>query len=280
MKIVDKQSFINFIQSTNYITIGSNAAEMAFYIILSFFPFLIFTISIIGYIPIIHLNKFVISLQNIIPNTMFIFILELINSAIENRSISLLITSFLLTLWTSSRAIKSFIRNTNKSYNVKETRNFIKIYITSLFFTIALLVLIFSSIIFLIYGQKIGYILFRIIGLNNLFITVWNIIRYIVAISTIIFMVISLYKYTPNKKLTIKETIPGAIIAAFSWVLISFIYSYYVNHYSNYEVIYGSIGGIIVLITWIYLSAYTLFIGLEVNIRLYFMRNKDKLTNQ
>lgn len=280
MKIVNKYKFINFIQSTNYITIGSNAAEMSFYIILSFFPFFIFTISIIGYIPIIHLNKFIVSLQNIIPSTMFIFIYEVITSAIENRSISFLITSFILTLWTSSRAIKSFIRNTNKSYIVKETRSFIKIFILSFLFTIALLLLIFSSIILLIYGKQIGYVLFNFIGLNNLFIYVWNIIRHIVAISTVIIMLISLYKYTPNKKLTIKETIPGSIIATFSWILISFIYSYYVNNYSNYEVVYGSIAGIIVLITWIYLSAYTLFIGLEVNKRLYFIKNKDKLKNQ
>ena len=280
MKIVYKYNISQIIDTSIYTLISTRASEMSFYLLLAFFPFLIFTINIVGYIPIIHINKSIVFLENIMPQSTVIFILELIDSAIENRSISFLIMSFYMTLWTSSRSIRAFIRNSNKSYKVKETRSFIKISITSFLFTITLLMLIFLSIIFLVYGKKIGHILFNLIGLDKVFMYIWNIVRYTVGIGSIILILISLYRYAPNKKLRIKEAMPGAVIATFSWILISSFYSYYVNNFSNYEVIYGSIAGIIVLITWIYLSSYTLFIGLEVNTRLYFKKNKNKLTNQ
>lgn len=88
---------------------------------------------------------------------------------------------------------------------------------------------------------------------------------------------INLYKYTPNKSLKIKDVIPGSIISTLVWLSISFFYSYYVNNFSNYEFIYGSIGGIIVLITWLYLSSWSILIGLEVNAQLYFKRLERKM---
>lgn len=130
--------------------------------------------------------------------------------------------------------------------------------------------------IFLVYGEKIGYFVFELIGLNNIFIKVWNVIRYSVGITTVIIMLVSLYRYTPNKKVSIRDVVPGSIVATFAWLLISFVYSVYANNFSNYEVIYGSIAGIIVLMTWLYLSSWALFIGSEVNAKLYFRRKKSK----
>ncbi len=258
----------------NYNEINSKAAEMSFYLLLSMFPFLIFTISIIVYIPTFHLNKSILTIRNILPESVFTIILSIINSAIDNKSLGFLILSFVFTLWTSSRGIRSLIRWMNKSYKVKETRSFFKVCIISFIFTISILVLIFSSIILLIYGELIGYFIFNIIGLNSIFIYIWNILRYIVGISTLIIILVNLYKYTPNKKIKTKDVIPGSIIATLVWLFISFFYSYYTNNYSNYEVVYGSIGGIIVLITWLYLSSWSILIGLEVHVRLYFRKLK------
>ena len=273
---LDKKDIIKIIKYSNFSEISSKAAEMSFYLLLSFFPFLIFTISSIVYIPVIHLKKYITLLENLMPNSAFNVISILIDSAIDNRSISFLIMSFVLTLWTSSRGIKALIRGTNKSFRVTETRSFIKISFIGFLFTIILILLIFSSMIFLVYGEKIGYFIFKLIGLNNIFIKVWNIIRYSVGITTVIIILVSLYKYTPNKKVSIREVVPGSIVATFAWLLISFVYSLYANNFSNYEVIYGSIAGIIVLMTWLYLSSWALFIGSEVNAKLYFRRKKSR----
>ena len=276
MKKLNVEYIRYFFRKFNYSEINSKAAEMSFYLLLSIFPFLIFTISIIVYIPTFHLNKSILIIKNVIPESAFNIILSIINSAIENKSLGFLILSFIFTLWTSSRGIRSLIRWMNKSYKVQETRSFFKVCIISFIFTVSILVLIFSSIILLIYGELIGYFIFNLIGLNSIFIYIWNILRYIVGVSTLIIILINLYKYTPNKNIKIKDVIPGAIIATLVWLIISFFYSYYTNNYSNYEVIYGSIGGIIVLMSWLYLSSWSILIGLEVNVRLYFRKLKSR----
>lgn len=275
---IDSSNVINTIKKeSNYAEINSKAAEMSFYLLLSFFPFLIFTISSIAYTPILHLNKYISIFQNMMPESAFQITLSIINSAMENKSLSFIITSFVLTLWTSSRAVRGIIRGANNSYKVKETRSYIKVMFIGLFFTVILLVLIFSSMIFLVYGEKIGYLIFGFIGLDNIFMNVWNICRYTIGVSTIVIILVSLYKYTPNKKIKIKDAIPGAVIATFGWIIVSLSYSYYSNYYANYEVIYGSIGGIIVLMTWIYLSSWMMLVGAEINAKLYF-RKSNKVT--
>ncbi|CEH34842.1 YihY/virulence factor BrkB family protein [Romboutsia lituseburensis] len=275
----DRYSIINYFKESNYSDINSKAAEMSFYLLLSFFPFLMFTISSIVYIPILHLNRYIEILKNMMPESAFDLAYSIINSAIANKSSSFIIMSFFLTVWTSSRAVRAIIRGANKSYNVKETRSYIKVFIIAFLFTIGLLLLIFSSMIFLVYGEKIGYFIFGFIGLDKIFMDVWNICRYTIGVSTIVIILISLYKYTPNKKISLKEATPGAIVATLGWIIVSFSYSYYSNYYANYEIIYGSIGGIIVLMTWLYLSSWAILIGCEVNARLYFYKNKKKVVN-
>lgn len=277
MKKLNTKYISDIIRKSNYIEINSKAAEISFYLLLFIFPFLIFTISTIVYIPIFTLNKSILIIKNIIPESAFNIIISIINSAIENKSLGFLISSFILTLWTSSRLIRTLIRWMNKSYNVKETRSFIKVSVISFIFTLSILVVIFSSTILLVFGKIIGYFIFNLIRLDSIFIYIWNVLRYIVGILTIIIIMINLYKYTPNKSLKIKDVIPGSIISTLVWLSISFFYSYYVNNFSNYEFIYGSIGGIIVLITWLYLSSWSILIGLEVNAQLYFKRLERKM---
>lgn len=267
---IDKNFILNVIKNSNYSELSSKAAEISFYLLLSIFPFSMFTISIVVYIPIFHLNKYINILRSIMPESAFNIISLIMNSAMENRSLGLIIMSFFLTIWTSSRAVKSLIKGINKSYKINETRSFLKVLIIAFLFTIILLALIFSSMVFLIYGEKIGYFIFTYLGLNNIFIKVWDICRYTIGIFTVVIILVSLYKYTPNKKITAREAIPGAIIATFVWILVSLLYSYYTNRYSNYEIIYGSIGEIIILMTWLYISSWAIIIGYEVNARLYF----------
>ncbi|MCR1824607.1 YihY/virulence factor BrkB family protein [Terrisporobacter muris] len=108
---------------SNYREINSKAAEMSFYLLLSFFPFLIFTISLVVYTPIIKLSKYIFLLKKILPLSAFNIVSSLIQSAIENRSFSFLILSFILAMYTMSRAVLSLIRGMNRSYNIRETRH-------------------------------------------------------------------------------------------------------------------------------------------------------------
>ncbi|SCH72373.1 MULTISPECIES: YihY/virulence factor BrkB family protein [unclassified Romboutsia] len=270
---VTKENILEIIRKSRYSEINSKAAEIAFYLLLSLFPFLLFTINALAYIPIMQTNRYIYILEKIIPQGAFDIASSMIQSAIDNRSISLVITSFFLTIWTSSRAVRGLIRSINRAYNVKETRSYFKVFRIAMIFTIMLLILIFSSMIFLVFGERLGHFLLNYIGVDRVLINIWNMWRYLIGLSTMIIIFLSLYMYTPNKKVKIKDAIPGSIISTISWFFISYAYSYYASHFANYEVIYGSIGGVIILMTWMYLSSWAILIGSEVNAKLYLIRN-------
>ncbi|MEG2789608.1 MAG: YihY/virulence factor BrkB family protein [Romboutsia sp.] len=250
--------------------VNSRAAAMSYYLLLSIFPFLIFMINLLGFIPMIHINKFLYSFDDLIPRTAFAMIQSIIDSAVNEKSISLTVMSFTFTLWSSSRAVRVFIKGINKSYSLIETRSFFKLIIISFYFTVELIVLIVSSMVFLLYGEKVGYLVFKFLGLSKLFIPTWNLFRYSFVIAITIWIVSSLFRYGPNKKITLIEAMPGAILSIFGWVLVSVVFSFYTNNFSNYQVIYGSIGGIIALLTWFYLSSWIMLLGCEVNALIYY----------
>lgn len=258
-----------FMEYSNYREINSKAAEMSFYLLLSFFPFLIFTISLVVYTPMIKISKYIFLFKKILPSSAFNIVSSLIQSAIENRSFSFLILSFMLAMYTMSRAVLSLIRGMNRSYNIRETRPYLEILFISLVFVIMIVVLIFTSMILLVFGEKLGSFLFNLIGLDQYFMYIWNLCRYIVGIITIIIILMNLYRFTPNKKLSFREVLPGAIVSTLCWLVASFCYSFYSNNFARYDIIYGSLGGIIVLMTWVYLSSWTILIGCEINARLY-----------
>lgn len=257
-------------KKVNINDINSRAAAMSYYLLLSIFPFLIFMINLLSYIPIIHINKFLNSFNDLIPNSAFAMIESIINSAISDKSISLTVFSFIFTLWSSSRAVRVFIKGINKSYNLKETRSFFKLILISFYFTVELIVLIISSMVFLLYGEKVGYIIFKFLGLSKLFMPTWNLFRYSFVIAITIWIVSSLFRYGPNKKINLIEAMPGAILSIFGWILVSVVFSFYTNNFSNYQVIYGSIGGIIALLTWFYLSSWIMLLGCEINALIYY----------
>ena len=257
-KIVNKflQKKYNFERKYGQIEIGninSRAAEVGFYLLLSLFPFLLFTISAVVFIPIIYLNKYINILESLIPSSAFIILNGLIRSVIGNRSIKLLISSFFLAIWSISKAVKSLIRGINRSYGVNENRSFFKVLFISLF-------------------------VFDLIGLDKYFIYIWNILRYSVGILFVISILVILYTYMPNTKMKVRDSVPGAVLSTFLWIIVTYGYSFYVNNFSNYDVIYGSLGGVIVLITWLYLSSWTILAGSELNARLlYKKRNRTKI---
>lgn len=210
-------------------------------------------------------------MQRFLPHSAFEILLPIIISAVNNKSMRFVITSFVLTLWTTSRGVSALIRSINNAYKIKETRGYFKILGLSMIFIVTILLILYTTLIFLVYGEKIGYFVFDIINLDNIFIDIWNTVRYIIGICIIILGITSLYKYAPNKYIKMSQCIPGAIISTILWISTSFLYSFYANNYATYEVIYGSLAGIIALMTWIYLSSWSIIIGSYINANITFI---------
>ncbi|MFS0820436.1 YihY/virulence factor BrkB family protein [Bacillus sp. 1P02SD] len=254
--------------------VGSLSAELAYFFLLSLFPFLIFLVTLIGYLPISQIDVLEFVAQYA-PEGTVAMIEENLNYIVGSQKGGLLSIGIIGTLWSSSNGINAVVRAFNKAYDVKETRNFFFTRGISILLTFGMIFVIIVALLLPVFGKQIGIFIFSSFGLSDEFLDIWNGIRWIVSAAILFIVFTFLYWVAPNRPLKIKEIISGAFFATFGWMFVSLAFSYYVNSFGHYSTTYGSLGAIIVLMIWFYLSAMIIIIGGEINAILNCHRIRD-----
>lgn len=244
------------------------AAEQAYYYMLSLFPLLILLLSILPYLQ-IEPQKAIEFINNFLPSESTEVLEENIVTIVSERNGGLLTVGILGTIWSASNGMNAFIHAMNIAFDVEETRNFIKARLLSIVLT---LVLIFAFIVVLVlpvFGSTIINMIEYVVPLSESFESLINLLRWLVALAVLIIVLTILYRFAPNKQYPFKQVIPGAVSATIIWLTISLGFSFYVSNFGNYSATYGSLGGVIILMLWLYLTGLTLVIGGEINALFY-----------
>lgn len=258
---VDKKNIINKIMEDE---VPALASQLSYSLLLSFFPFLIFLMTLLGFSSIDN-EYILLELKSILPNSAYELVYNTVIEVLSTRDSNLLSFSIIFTVWTASTGFRAVIKGINKAYDEKEKRSLPKVFLISILSTLSLGFLIIITVLFLVFGQLIGLYLLEKFKMGSLFYLTWNIIRYIIILISLIIIFALIYKFIPSRKLKWKEVMPGAIFATVGWLLSSFIFSYYVNNFANYSRVYGSIGAVIVLMVWLYLTSIIIILGGELN---------------
>ncbi|WP_390622747.1 YihY/virulence factor BrkB family protein [Clostridium tetanomorphum] len=250
------------------------ASQLSYSLLLSFFPFLIFVMTLIGFSS-IDTDFVLMEMSNILPKSAYQLVYNTVIEMLETRNTNLLSFGIIFTLWTASSGFRGVIKGINKAYDEKEKRSFIEVVFISILSTLGLGFLIIITILLLVFGQIIGSILAKNLGFSNMFNIIWDLVRYIIIIFSMIFIFALIYNLVPSRKLRWREVMPGAIFATFGWLITSFGFAFYVNNFGNYSRVYGSIGAVIVLLTWLYLTSIIIITGGEINAVIAFDKNID-----
>ncbi|MBS4192201.1 YihY/virulence factor BrkB family protein [Bacillus sp. FJAT-49705] len=239
------------------------AAQLAYFFLLSLFPLLLFLVSLLPYLPITQEDLLAV-IRDFAPEDS----MELIEaniSQLSQKNPNLLSFGFVATIWSASNGINAIVRAFNKAYDVKESRPFFRARGMAILFTFAMLFVFIIALMLPVFGEYLGIFLFAKFGLSDEFMSVWNTFRWLIS-SIILFIVFTgLYWMGPNKKLACIIVIPGAIFATIGWILSSLAFSFYVSNFGHFSATYGSIGAIIVLMIWFYLTGVIIIIGGEIN---------------
>jgi len=245
--------------------VAATSAQIAYYWILAFFPFLIFIISVLTYtkIPSGILLDYI---AKIVPSSLVPFIESTINQFIVHRSPTLLSVGVIVTLWSSGTAVNALAKGIHLAYNSKYIKPFWLSKLTAVIYTFLLAILIIVLMISLVFGNKVGDYVIGSLGINKgVFMPIWNLSRLIMPFLALIIIVYIIYRIIPRRHLTYKNVWPGTLGVSVGWYLFSLIFSIYVDNYSKYNQLYGSIGGVFVLLIWLYASCMLLLLGAEVN---------------
>lgn len=239
------------------------AAQLAYFFLLSLLPLLIFIATLFPYLPITQ-NDLIGLIRDFAPAST-IDLLEKSLSEISKKNTALLSFGIIGTVWSASNGINSIMKVLNRSYDVKEERSFIKARFMAILLTIAMIIVIVLALILPVFGRQIGLFLFSRLELSDQFLTVWNALRWIVSPIIICIIFTGLYWLAPSKKFSCRKAIPGAIFTTIGWIVTSFAFSYYVSNFWNYSATYGSIGAIIVLMIWFYITGIIIIFGGDLN---------------
>ncbi len=257
------------------------AAQLAYYLILALFPFILVLVSLLGIFGSEKFASIVLDyFQRVMPEEAYQLIKQYTADIIRGRAKSPTLLSFgiLFTLWTASGAFAALINALNRAYDVQETRPFWKVRGIAILMTLGLSVLILVGVLLLIVGEPIGRAIAEVFGLGELFELVWNIVRWPVALLFMVFTVALLYYFAPDLEQPFRWITPGGLIGVLLWVLASAAFSFYVNNFGTYNKTYGSIGVVIILLLYLYISSLTILFGAELNATL--VRMKEEISGK
>lgn len=244
-------------------TVLGKAAELAYYFLFSFMPLIIFFTALLGVMNLdagqfSYFNQFIPPDVQGVISTFYGFIKG-------GPTTTMMITGLALSIYFSSAAIRSLMRSLDTAYNVKKGRNPIFQFILSLFFAVIFLAAIVVSLIMMVGGGAIVDLILRLLPELAEFAWIVNILRFALMILPLVGIFLLLYKFTPHRKIKFTHAIPGSIFSMIAWVIASMAFSFYVTHFGRYASLYGSLGTVIVLMLWLYITGVIFILGGELN---------------
>ncbi|MEY2195170.1 YihY/virulence factor BrkB family protein [Neobacillus sp. BF23-41] len=240
------------------------SAQLAYYFLLSLFPLLIVLFTLLPYIPIPHQDMLGI-VRDFAPVDAMDLIEKNVHDIMNHRNGGLLSFGIIGTIWSSSNGINAIVKAFNKAYNVKESRSFIVSRGMAILLTFGMIFVLILAIVLPVFGREIGVFLFSQMGYTTEFIKVWDTLSWLVSAIILFLIFTGLYWIAPNVKIKCRSAFPGAAFATVGWIISSIGLTFYVGNISNYSLTYGSIGAIIVLMIWLYISAFIIILGGEIN---------------
>ncbi|SDO72587.1 membrane protein [Paenibacillus sp. yr247] len=251
------------------------AAQCAYYFLLSLFPFLLFILSLLGYLP-FSSDDVMLLIKEHIPGAVSGWLEETLSNLINVKRGGALSFGIILALVSASAAMNAIVIAVNKAYGLPERKSFIHSRFLAVMLTLGMLIVIAFSLLLSVFGHWIGDWVQAHVHMAATKVEIWNNFRWVVNFIIVFIVFTGIYYIAPNTCLSCKSVLPGASFAAIGWQGTSLGFSFYVNNFTNYSATYGSVGGIIVLMTWFYISALIIIIGGEIN-AIRHVKNQNKI---
>ena len=245
------------------------AAQLSYFFIFSLFPLLFFLASVLG-----HLTRSGTELRDqllrylgsVVPRKATFLIRDTLDEITRESSGGKISLGLLLAVWTASFGVGAIVSTLNSAYGVKESRPFWKEQLVSIGLTIALALLTISALALMLYGSGIGELVAARFDLGDAFKFVWNVLQWPIVLAFVLFAFALIYYCAPNvKEIRWHWITPGSLVGVSLWLLVSFGFSTYLRFFDTYSTTYGSLGAVMILLLWLYLTGAAILIGGELN---------------
>jgi membrane protein len=264
MKFSYRDFFKRLGEKINSDDILGNAAQVAFYFSFALFPLLLFLMSLLGILLADKedlQNELFLMLAQVMPSSAFDLVKTTLDEVTSNASGGKLTLGIITTLWAASAGVDNMRGTLNQVYDLKETRSWINAKLVSLVLTIGIGILILAAIGSMVYGSQL---LEAVLPVDSPFIL--EALEWVVILSVLLLAFALLYNFAPNHSpFQWKWITPGAVIGVILWILASGAFRLYLHYFDTYAATYGSLGAMIILLLWLYITALVILIGGAIN---------------
>lgn len=244
--------------------IGVNAASACFFMVLAFFPTLVLLLGLVRYTG-YSVDSLMELLDGVIPAALQPAAEKVIYNTYHASSGTVLSLSALTALWSAGRGIHGILMGLNSIYGVEENRGYLRTRAVSVAYTFAFLLVLLLTLVLHVFGKSV----FR--WLSNLDIPLFSLVSWLVQQRFILLLILQtllftvMYMFLPSKKNAFMESLPGALLSAVGWQVVSLLFSVYVENFDSYANIYGSVYAVALCLLWLYLCFCIVFYGAALN---------------
>ena len=261
------QKILNMTGDVTEDHVGAYAAQSAYFFMLCMIPIILLLITMVQYTPVTKADVMTAVIQ-VFPTSVDSMITSIVNQ-VYNQSSGIIPITVVVALWSAGKGVLAMTSGLNCVYKCNETRNYIFLRIRATIYTVMFILVIIFLLVLSVFGNTLNiFIAAHVPILKNL---ADRLIAMRTIITPIVLMIFCLliYKFLPNRKDKLRKQLPGAVFAAIGWMIVSWIFSVYVDIFKGFSDMYGSLTTIVLIMLWMYFCMYCILLGGELNMMMY-----------
>jgi membrane protein len=246
--------------------VSNGAAALAFYMVLSLFPLAIFCLSVLPYLQVERVQNTVTQLVNeALPGSAADLVMGTVQSVVSQRRSGLLWFSFMFAVVSASNGLHGLMQQLNVIYDVREQRSFIRARGLAVVLTVAFFSLVVGALLLITCGGMLQAYVGDPRGWGLLLGIAFGALRWTIIVAALHFAFSLIYYLGPNKEQRFALVTPGSVAATVAMLVASLAFKTYVNRFSAYNLVYGGLGAVIVLLLWLFAAGWVILFGAELD---------------
>lgn len=254
----------SFSRKLNADNVSAFSAQAAFFLIISFFPFAMFLMTLLNYLP-FSKPDLLATVESAFPQTVAAYLSDILNELLEKSNGTVLSITAIAALWSASKGFYAIVRGLDAIYRSNGKRNYFLTRILAALYTLLFAVLIIAVLFIFVFGNQIYLWSLQYVPILSDMALLIISVRTLVGFCLMILFFALVFITMPNRKSSFFAELPGAIIASAGWIGFSYLFSFYIDNFSNYSATYGSLTAVVLCMLWFYACMYIMFIGAEIN---------------